>query len=546
MYLERPVTRNSKPRPRVSLSRQLLIFQFSLLAIVLLAVSATSIQQSQLNFNRDQQRRLLAVAEYSAAYPVVRFKLSADTAAVLSVQIESLRTTSGVDALIITDPDGRVLASPEDPRLMRATVLVPDEQAELARGWSGVAEIGSTTFVAARAPVLNDDGELVGVVIAANRYPTLQEMIARSAPDLLTYLGVAGVVGVLGSLWLARRMKRQTLGLEPVEIARLVEHREAMVHGIREGIIAVDSDGYISLANDSARHLLGLPHDAQGRHISDVGLDTRTVDALTSDGVADVDSLLVNRGVLLALNQTTIHPARSSPEVVTTLRDRTELVALQHELGSSQQTTDTLRAQAHEFANRLHTISMLIQLGDPEVAVDYINAVSRDSTKSYEDVIGKIGDPTVAAVLIAKMSLARERGAELVLTADSELPRVDEELSADIVTVLGNLIDNALDAVAAGPDRSVTIGVHDVRTDDGHEVRIVVGDSGPGVDSGIIDRMFEPGVSSKPTGDVDSARGFGLAIVNLVATRRGGSIALSSEAGAKFDVVLPAKDGSYV
>lgn len=532
------------PRARMSLARQLLAFQLSLLAIVLVPVAAISLEQTQSDFMNGQQRRMLAVAEYSAANPLLRSMLSTATAAgerpaALASRVESLRTTTGIDQLIATDTAGRVIASPADPRLLGSILALHGTP---NGAWSGAVKLGAVDNVVAEVPVLADNGAIVATVIAAREIPTLWELFTAAIPDLLTYLAVAGVLGGAGSWWLAARVKRQTLGLEPDQIARLVEHREAMLHGIREGVVAVDADGLITLANDSARRLLTLPDDAEGRRIDEVGLDDDAVRALRSHGGHDRDAALVNRGVLLVLNQTTILLPRSKPEVVTTLRDRTELVTLQHDLGSSLQTTGTLRAQTHEFANRLHTISMLMQLGDIEAAVDYIDAVSRDRSELDSTVLARIAEPAVAALIIAKTSLARERGAELTLSAASALPRGDDELSADLVTVLGNLIDNALDAVRAAPVRRVEVDIRlfsDAPTASHYGACVTVRDSGSGVDATIADRMFEAGVTSKSPSPDGTANGFGLAIVQLVATRRAGRVTIRSDGGTVVEVTLP-------
>ena len=538
-----PAPASAPSRPRLSLTRQLLVFQLTLLAIVLVAVTAISLEQTRNIFASGQQRRMLTVAEYTAANPLLRSLLADDSAPQkFSSPVESLRTTTGVDELIVTDAAGRVLASPADPRMIGTTVL-PDVGRKGSDGaWAGIAQLGTVDHVVGRVPVLSNSGELVGTVIAGRKFPTLAGLLSDAAPNLLTYLGVAGILGAAGSWWLAARVKRQTLGLEPEQIGRLVEHREAMLHGIREGVVAVDADGIITLANDSARSLLGLPADAVGRPIDRVGLGGEAERALRSHGADDRDTPLVNRGMLLVLNQTTIHPPRSKPEVVTTLRDRTELVTLQHDLGSSRQATDTLRAQTPEFANRLHTISMLMQLGDSDAAVDYIDAVSRDRSELDSTVLTRISEPAVAAVLIAKTSLARERGADLTLTAASALPRVDEAMSIDLVTVIGNLVDNALDAVTGGATRHVSVDVRVVaaRVDGvgSAAVRVVVRDTGPGVDSALLERVFEAGVTSKSASDAGD-HGFGLAIVQLVATRRGGSVDCRFDGGAVFEALLP-------
>ncbi|MCU1443644.1 MAG: histidine kinase [Cryobacterium sp.] len=537
----------SRTRTRLSLTRQLLIFQLCLIAIVLVAVTAITLEQTRTIFANDQGRRMLAVAEYSAAVPLIRSLLQDEPyPQKLAAPIESLRTTNGVDQLIVTDPTGYVLASPADPRLLGGTLIVGPTDENSRGSWSGGATIGTADHVVARVPVLGNSGRVVGTVISAREYRSFAGLLTDAAPNLLTYLGVAGVLGTAGSMWLAARVKRQTLGLEPDQIARLVEHREAMLHGIREGVVSVDTDGIITLANDSARMLLNLPPDAVGRPIEAVGLDEEAVRVLRSDTAVDVDAGLVNRGVLLVLNQTTIRPPHSKPEVVTTLRDRTELVTLQHDLGSSMEATDTLRAQTHDFANRLHTVSMLIQLGDTAAAVDYIDAVSRDRSHLDSTVLTRIAEPAVAALLIAKTSLARERGAELTLTPDSALPRVDAMLSADLVTVIGNLVDNAIDAVTATDTRVVDVDIRAITVPGPEdrpallsEVRVSVRDSGPGVDESLKDRVFEAGVSSKLRSEHGADHGFGLAIVQLVATRRGGRASYRNEDGAVFEAVLP-------
>ncbi|WP_104129917.1 ATP-binding protein [Cryobacterium sp. N21] len=523
---------------RLSLTRQLLLFQLSLIGLVLVAVTAISLEQTRTSFESGAQRRMLTVAEYTAANPLVRSLLSSKAVPQqFSVPVESLRTTTGVDQLLVTDVDGRVIASPADPRLLTTDLAIDPTPDESDAAWAGIAPIGTNDYVVAQVPVLSNAGEVVGSVVAARQFPALADLLASAVPNLLTYVGVAGVLGVTGSLLLAARVKRQTLGLEPEQIGRLVEHRDAMIHGIREGMIAVDTDGLITLANDSARTLLGLPADAEGRAIDTVGLDDEAVRALRPLEVGEIDTVFVNRGVLLVLNQTLIHPPRSRPEVVTTLRDRTELVTLQHDLGSSRQATDTLRAQTHEFANRLHTISMLMQLGDTEAAVEYVDAVTRDRTELDNSVLTRLQEPAVAALVIAKTSLARERGATLVLSPESNLGRVDAELSTDLVTVLGNLVDNALDAVTGARERDVRI---DVQTDPGaRAVRVRVRDSGPGIDVALIDRVFEVGVTSKSALAGGDAHGYGLAIVRLIATRRGGTVGYRADQGTVFEAVLP-------
>jgi two-component system CitB family sensor kinase len=222
---------------------------------------------------------------------------------------------------------------------------------------------------------------------------------------------------------------------------------------------------------------------------------------------------------------------------VTTLRDRTELAELRRELGVVRHATDTLRAQTHEFSNQLHVISGLVQLREYDEVVRFIDAVSRGRAQLDEEVTTRVADPALAALLVAKASLAAERGVELRFAEGAGLGRIDEELSVDLTTVVGNLVDNALDAVGSGQaSREGWVEV-DLR-EDADEVVVEVRDSGPGVEPGIAGQVFDRGFSTKASDDA-VGRGFGLALTGLVCRRRGGSVQVRNDPGAVFTARLP-------
>jgi two-component system, CitB family, sensor kinase len=222
---------------------------------------------------------------------------------------------------------------------------------------------------------------------------------------------------------------------------------------------------------------------------------------------------------------------------VTTLRDRTELLALERELDVTRHVTDTLRAQAHEFSNRLHTISGLIELGEYGEVVHYVQRLDAGVAQRNRAVTDRIADPAVAALLVAKQNQADERGVALVIAGSSSLDRVDDAMSTDIATVVGNLVDNAFDAVASLPgERRVLIEVIELA----EEVRITVRDSGPGLAPELAHEVFRRGFTTKGDG---SARGIGLSLVLHICHRRGGSIRARNEEGAVFEAHLPWRSG---
>jgi sensor histidine kinase regulating citrate/malate metabolism len=330
----------------------------------------------------------------------------------------------------------------------------------------------------------------------------------------------------------ARRVKRQTLGLEPAEITGLVEHRDAMLHGIREGVVGLDLRGRITLINDEAVRLLRIPGDALGRRLDDLGVGEDMRDALLGSEPTR-DRAVASAGRVLVVNRVPISSRGRSIGSVTTLRDRTELLELRRELDLTRHVTDTLRAQAHEFSNRLHTIAGLIELGEADEAVRFVHRVSNSRSEFSATVTEAVRDPSIAALLIAKASQAAEVGVALRIAPESSLPVLDDELSTDVTTVVGNLVDNAMDAAAAATESwvEVRLGLAD------GQVEVVVRDSGAGVPPGMEREVFRRGVTTK---DASSGqRGIGLSLVHLVCTRRGGDVRVGTDGASTFTATLP-------
>jgi two-component system CitB family sensor kinase len=285
--------------------------------------------------------------------------------------------------------------------------------------------------------------------------------------------------------------------------------------------------------NDEAIRLLRIPGDAVGRTLADLGVGAEMSDVLLS-GDEERDRAVALGGRVLVVNRLPIASRGRRLGSVTTLRDRTELLELRRELDLTRHVTDTLRAQAHEFSNRLHTIAGLIEIGEVEEAVRFVHRISSSRSELTETVTTAVRDPSVAALLIAKASQAAELGVELRIAPDSELPVLEEDLSGDVATVVGNLVDNAMEAASTAAERWVEVGLGLV---DG-EVDVVVRDSGPGVPAGMEREVFRRGVSTKEASAGE--RGIGLSLVHLLCTRRGGEVAATSEGGSTFTARIPA------
>lgn len=517
---------------RLTIAGQFLILQLAVIALVLTIVGVISVQQSTTQFGADQGSRMRSVAEYLANLPVVRDQITAPRASQeLAPSVERAVSLSGATNVTIADPDGRVIAS-SIPDLVGEQVALGGSRVREGRGWTGDVDENGERVVAGHAPIIANDGSLVGLSIAEARYPSAWQRITNAAPDLVLFLGIGALLGVAGSWLLARMIKRRTRGLEPAEIAALADNREALLHSIREGIIAVNSDGIITVVNESATTLLSLPDDSEGRSVGSLAVGDQ-VKRVLLDPSDTQDSMLLVGERLIVLNRNRVTYGNRQVGTVTTLRDRTELIAMQSQVDSHQSITETLRAQTHEFANQLHTISGLVELEEYDEVSALIGNLTRRQAEIADAITAVVEDPTVAALLIAKTSLAAEGGVRIKLTADSRLLRADRELSTDVATVLGNLIDNAIDASSGAEQRVVRIRV----TNETDAVVLEVSDSGAGVSADVTDAIFQRGFSTKPS--VLGGRGVGLALVHLVCTRRGGTVTVHNDGGAVFRATLP-------
>jgi two-component system CitB family sensor kinase len=374
---------------------------------------------------------------------------------------------------------------------------------------------------------------VIGEVSAGVLERQVYDQLLGELPSLLLYFACALGIGVVASVLLARRLKRSTFGLELEEIAALVQEREAMLHGIREGVITLDRAGRVTLINDEARRLIPLGDTALDRPITELVPSGRLRDLLTGE-LHGEDQVVVTDDHILVVNRTSVSRQGRELGAVVTLRDRTELEGLLRELDSVDALTDALRAQQHEFANRMHTLAGLIELGDHDAAARYALDISGAGAGLAESLRERIERPEIAAMLLAKTTIAAERGVALSLSDDSRL--TDDGVDTNtLLTVVGNLIDNAIDA-AAGGDRPAEVEVR--LTSGAGELTIEVTDSGPGIPEPLTGEIFSDGFTTKAA-DHDRHRGIGLALVHRLVHRAGGTIAVDTTAATRFTVTLP-------
>ncbi|MET3803121.1 two-component system CitB family sensor kinase [Nakamurella sp. UYEF19] len=490
---------------------------------------------SALDQRYEQQARVTAAGV--ADIPEVATALAAgDPGHVLGTLATRLQHDVGAAYVVITNAEGLRYSHPNPAQIGRYL----EEPVQVLDGLTHVGiDNGSLGRSAnGKAPVFSASGKVIGQVSVGVLETTVSAELASQAGGITIYLAIALTLGVAVALLLSRAMKRKTFGLELNEISSLLQEREAMLHGIREGVLGFDAKGRVTLLNDEARRLLGMSGQVLGADLTDAIPPGRLRDVLTGR-VDGADQVVLTDDSLLVVNRRRVVTAGRSTGSVITLRDRTEMEGLIRELDSATGLAKALRAQEHEFANRLHVIGGLLDLREFAEARSYVNGVvASGQTGTGEDLRSRISPPIIAALLLAKQTIAAERDITLTIAPLSRLELSSGPVAQNVMTVLGNLIDNGLDAVSEQPvPRSVVVTITDE-----HELTIVVQDNGPGIGKVNAQNIFDDGFTTKAA-QSDRRRGIGLALVRRLVARAGGSIRVNTEPGARFEVSLPRAAG---
>ncbi|MDT7578976.1 MAG: hypothetical protein QOK35_240, partial [Pseudonocardiales bacterium] len=450
----RLLARRRSPRAW-SLATQLFAIQAAVILVVLLGAGVAAFSNAATANSDAAQDEVLGVARTLAVDPEVARALAVpDPSAVLQPLAEQVRRDTGTDFVVVMTPDGIRYSHPnpaEIGRDFRGTI------APAAAGGTVVETFTGTLGPSVRAvvPVLVG-GRVVGLVAVGQTVVRVSGEMTRQLPLLVGTTAVALVLAGAGS-WLASRwLRRTTHDLGPAELSRMYEYYDAVLHAVREGLLLLDHAGRLQLHNDEARRLLALPDDAVGRHVDDLGLPAALAGALAS-GAERADEIFLTDDRVVVVSQAAARWAGQHLGSVVTLRDHTELRALVSELKTIRGFAEALSAQAHESANQLQTVISLIELGRPEDALRFAATELAVAQHLTDVVVGQIAEPELAALVLGKAAEAGERGVELQVADDVDVPCGVAD-PRDLVTIVGNLLDNAVDAAsgapAAGPVRN--------------------------------------------------------------------------------------------
>ena len=499
-----------------SVARQIFVLQT--LVVLLLVVGAVALavvdaRRTQLDTART---RSIDVAEAVADSPtVVRALHLEDPSSVIQPYAEQVRRDTGTDFVVVMGLD-RVRFSHPNRTLIGQPFI--GDLGGAPRGRVFTQEYTGTLGPSMRAVVPVFDRDQVVALVSVG---ITLERIDRALRERLVWIGAAGVlvlgVGALGAWLISRRLRRQTHGLGAREITRMYEYYDSVLHAVREGLLLLDDSARVQLVNDEGLRLLALDGDVVGSSVGELGLPEPLAEDLLSGG-AGPDAIHLVGDHVLVVNQAPARWQGRRVGSVVTLRDHTEIQAISGELDTVRGLAEALRSQNHEAANRLHTVVSLIEMDRVEEAVGFATEEMQAAQLLTDRVVGAVEEPVVAAVLLGKSAQGAERGVDLRIDETSRVEGLPVE-PRDAVTLLGNLLDNAFDAVADTSERVVTVRV----VADSRTMLIDVEDSGPGLPEGVADQVFVRGWSTK-RGDTALGRGLGLALVGQVVRRYAGRV----------------------
>ncbi|MGF6881104.1 two-component system CitB family sensor kinase [Nocardia sp. GP40] len=574
----------------VRMRTQIVLLQVLLVALALGIAFGVFAYVSEQRVSEEYGQRALAIARTVAADPEVREDVARYSLANLPTGSESdqelakgrlqtlaedARARNDALYVVLTDSHGIRLAHPQLDRL--GEMVSTDPSAALHGAEVVIRQRGTLgESVRAKVPVRQPNSTgVVGEVSVGISTAAVHDQLLRDLRRAGLLAGFALLAGVLGALALARRWHGLTLGLQPPELAELVREQAAVLHGIGEGVVAVDTRWRATVVNDEARRLLGI-EGAAGTSLDELGLTPRITEVFRAATARPVAAAVGDR--LLVVTARTVSREGRELGAVLSVRDRTDVESLTRQLDAVQSMSTVLRAQRHEFANRLHLLSGLLHGGRAEEASQYIDELLGSGPLGAAlPGMDTLRDPYLQAFLAAKAAHARESGVELRLGPNTW---VDANLvvPVDVTTVLGNLLDNAIEAARTGAGTSVHADPPDAAGNDGpsaavaaqdtgrrpggRELRdaatatvdqglplvevelvqegstlhIAVADSGAGVAAELAESIFAEGVSTRPDGGAPGGRGVGLALSRQVARALGGDVVLANRGGGESDL----------
>lgn len=517
-------------------------FKIMLLIILVINLLLSVIGLIIINYIREFETRQLKknamdIAQSTARNPTIAENIGLEGGIEIIQSIaDGIRKSTSADYIVVIGMDRISYSHPYQERLGEQFKggdelnVLKEGKSYLAQGEAG--NLGPS--IRAFAPIFRDD-EQVGAVSVGILLEDVKEIISSITRSIIFALIIGDILGIISSIFLANNVKKSIFGLEPIEIAKLLQEKNAIIDSIKEGIIAIDSRRRITLANKEAKKILNFKGELKGQDISKVITNTR-LHVLLKTGRPEYNKEQVINGTLVLTNLLPIKVKDKVVGAVVSFKRKDTVQRLAEELTGVKKYADALRSQNHEFMNYLHTISGLIQLGEYENTVKLISRVTHQKQKITSFIIKKIKINEIAGLLLGKIERANELKIKTKIDPNSSLSYVPSRQFKDsLITIIGNLLENAIESLnyAEIKHKKIYLGLFETQD----YIKLIVRDTGIGIDPAFRERVFERGFSTKDGED----RGIGLYLVKSNLEIFDGEIKLKSKPGqgSTLTVIMP-------
>ena len=511
-----------------------LVLLLGLLLILLLTGFFSYMESKQIEGNKG--RMALGISKTVSFMPTIidAFETS-DPARTIQPLAEKIRKETGAEFVVIGNKEGIRYSHPLPSKIGKKMTGGDNVWAiKEAEYYVSKAKGSLGPSIRGKSPILNNRGEVIGIVSVGFLLEDVQEQILTSIFKVLLVSLFALLLSFIGSILLGRNIRKDTLGLEPYEIAALYKEKNAVLHGVKEGILAINKEGYITMMNQPAKRLLHIQRSVRNSKVDGLFPSEYLYEVLKT-GNAQEDKEMVWGDKTVIVNCTPLFDDKEVSGVVASFRDKTEIQQMVNTISEVNRYSEDLRAQTHEFTNKLYVLSGLLQLGEYEDAIDMIQKETKVLQVQNSVVFNQIQDSKIQAILLGKLGKASEKKIEFVISPDSDLETLPSHLNlSNLIVIIGNIIDNAFEAVSGLDFPKVQF----FTTDIGSDIIFEISDNGEGIDEKEISLLFDRGFSSKKG---DLPRGYGLSNAEEAAVKMNGMIEVHSnpESGTVFTVYLP-------
>ena len=510
-----------------------------MLVVVFVALLSVNLLMSRYltdNLIKINGARFLDIAYMVSISPIVIEGLQEKRAG-LEIQVfaNEVMKKTGLSYVVVADMDNIRKSHPDVTRIGQKGETEYGEPAFQGQRFYTIDKGALGYSLKAFHPIYSANGNQLGIVAVGLILDDVEKTISEIT-RMFFYVSVFGLfIGVAGAIALSRSVKKKLFGLEPVDIARILEERSAMLHSVRDGIIAANNQGVITVVNKQAERLLriaGINKPVKGEQLVEF-FPQLTSSKVLETGSPEYDREWQINSLEIYANAMPLSVKGNMIGVLVTFRDKREIYLQAEELTGVRNYIEALRSQIHEFMNKLHVMLGLLEYKKYDQLEKYIRTFTHKQESLLESVNEKIKDPLIAAFLLSKFSRSRELNVAFHLSDDSYFVcSSSDDAVHDLVTILGNLIETAFDAVAIAQTKEVVVSIKNV--DD--FVKIIVRDTGHGISENDRNSIFDYGFTTK-----QDERGVGLYLVKKVVAKLRGTIRFETSVGVgtAFEVILP-------